>query len=639
MLREAARAFPAGKGFNGFCARWFLFLSDEVLLDVCRLLLACERAGIWPEALQHVLLHLIPKKGGGKRPIGLVNGLCRLWELVRRPLVRAWRAAQGRKYDYGARGRSSTDAVWLQALYDEAAEFSEEAAATALLDLTKAFESVPLELIWARGNEMGFPPGILRLSLEMCAFVRHLVLEGVLGEGTETLSAILAGTSFATDLLFIVMTMPCDRLLERWPRANLSLVVDDMAIQLVGEKGEVAEGILAAVDQAVGELTDIGCMVSLGDAWAPEGKTIVVSSSQQVLGRIRLGLKARGMHAAKHAKHLGVDYHPGRRGQRLRKVAAKRLREAGVRKDYIRQRRLPGKAVNRIVRTALIPAAVHGAKVLGVTDAELSKLTSLSHAAFGRATGKSAYARLSLSGGMPGARQAIEPIVAWSTAVFDQTVPEPVLQEAWRNAAARVGLSSSPFDQVSGPASATAAAARRLGWQMVGATALREPTGHLLDLRKEAPETIKKAALEAFDDWSAKRSSLAVQIGGPPFLEPLRAYCDRKSTSAAVKGSLRSMAEGGWPTQASLYAAGLSDSPLCQLCQSSPGTFYHRVRACRGTQHLRKGAWATRAGLCSAGVGTAEETATPLFRRGVAVAPPRAPLLNSFTASRWETRR
>jgi len=182
-----------------------------------------------------------------------------------------------------------------------------------------------------------------------------------------------------------------------------------------------------------------------------------------------------------------------------------------------------------------------------------------------------------------------------------------------------------PFDAVGGPATATYAAANRLGWQMVGARAFKEPNGHVLDVAVEAPATIKKAAMEAFEDWAASRSSLADQIGGPPFLEPLKDFCDRKGTPAATKGSLRSMAEGGWPSQASLFAAGLSDSPLCQLCHREPGTFYHKVRTCLGTQHFRTGAWARRAGLCSSGQGTAEETATPLLRRGIAVAPPRAP--------------
>jgi len=279
ILREAAGRFPAHKGYHGFCARWFLYLGDEALECICQLLMACERLGFWPETLQHALLHLIPKRGGGKRPIGLINGLCRLWEIARRSCVREWRAANWRKYDYGGKGRTSTDAVWLQSLYDEAMEASGLAAATMLLDLMKAFESVPLEHVWACGLRLGFPLGILRLSLEVCAFARHLTLEGVTAQGVYSLSAIMAGTSFATDLLFAVMIAPCDSLLEVWPSLNLSLVVDDLAVQAVGEKDDVPTIMLEASAAVIEDLAAMGCMVSKGERWLPGGKTVVTGTS------------------------------------------------------------------------------------------------------------------------------------------------------------------------------------------------------------------------------------------------------------------------------------------------------------------------------------------------------------------------
>ena len=116
ILREAARSFPIRKGFCGFCARWFAYVSDELLQCLCVLLEACERMGMWPGALMQAILHLIPKRGGGKRPIGLVDGICRLWERARRDLVRQWRLDHTRVYDYGAKGRQSTGGVGLVAI-------------------------------------------------------------------------------------------------------------------------------------------------------------------------------------------------------------------------------------------------------------------------------------------------------------------------------------------------------------------------------------------------------------------------------------------------------------------------------------------------------------------------------------------
>ena len=88
---------------------------------------------------------------------------------------------------------------------------SEESAA-ALIDLAKAFEYVRLELVWEAGLRWNFPEEILRLMLETFAFIRYLVLNGAVSEAVATLSAIIAGSSFAIDALFSVLIGPCDHL-------------------------------------------------------------------------------------------------------------------------------------------------------------------------------------------------------------------------------------------------------------------------------------------------------------------------------------------------------------------------------------------------------------------------------------------
>ena len=145
------------------------------------------------------LVHLIPKSSGGTRPIGLVQGLCRLWEAARRPLMVAWRTGMRRTWDNGAKGNTMSMALWLQSLWDEWAQGQDQqSAATTLIDLQKAFESVLLSRLWANGVMLGVPLQLLRLSLEMQGFLRHLVFSTVADpRGIETHTAILAGTAFA----------------------------------------------------------------------------------------------------------------------------------------------------------------------------------------------------------------------------------------------------------------------------------------------------------------------------------------------------------------------------------------------------------------------------------------------------------
>jgi len=306
-------------------------------------------------------------------------------------------------------------------------------------------------------------------------------------------------------------------------------------------------------------------------------------------------------------------------------VAKERLKGARVVKDRVKRLGLKGKAANRVLRTGLIPAAVYGAKVTGMTNGQIEALTSVAHQTLGKASGRSAYARLTLSGGLPAAGPAIAPIWEWALAVFDRRVPAGILEAAWRSAVAPVGLAKDPSAAGKGPAGAAVAAAARIGWKMPSWDSFVEPTGFCLRLKDEAPQTVKKAALEGFDDWSAERSLLAAQLGAAPWLEPLSAFLASKKPSAAVKGSLRAMAEGGWPTQASLHQDGLADSPLCRACGLHNGTLYHRVRVCQHQAWMRKGKQAARAGLIGGSPGDLEEEASPLLRRGIPIAPERLP--------------
>ena len=108
----------------------------------------------------------------------------------------------------------------------------------------------------------------------------------------------------------------------------------------------------------------------------------------------------------------------------------------------------------------------------------------------------------------------------------------------------------------------------------------------------------------------------------PPFLEPAIAFCNSKHTSPQVAGSIRSLLEGGWPSQASLHEAGLADSPDCLFCPGQRGTLFHRLRECQNTAWLRQLRLSEQAGLAGP-VGVREEASEPLLRRGVPYAPPR----------------
>ena len=142
----AARGFKrtTGLGVDSFNPRWLCHLSQGLLDGFAALLAAVERVGVWPTALRTLLISQIPKGDGGRRPIGLLPTLVRVWEKLRKPVMRSWKLTVFRAYNYADKGSSSQLAVWKQALQAEASAIAGGSAAALLVDLTKAFEMVRL---------------------------------------------------------------------------------------------------------------------------------------------------------------------------------------------------------------------------------------------------------------------------------------------------------------------------------------------------------------------------------------------------------------------------------------------------------------------------------------------------------------
>ena len=107
---------------------------------------------------------------------------------------------------------------------------------------------------------------------------RILIDRGAVGESVHTLSAILAGGSFATDCLFLVLSEPCDRVLQH-NEVSLSLFVDDIALHATGTVGSVAEDLVRATTETIGILEDeLGLSVSRSKKpWTLDHKTVKFS--------------------------------------------------------------------------------------------------------------------------------------------------------------------------------------------------------------------------------------------------------------------------------------------------------------------------------------------------------------------------
>ena len=158
MLVLAALTFPAGTGLgaDNIAPRAFARLSSEALTALATILMAAEALGDWGDAVALVLIVLLPKPDGGLRPIGLFASVIRLWSRARADIGRAWQAANSIPALFGGAGMGAQRAAWTIAARSEAAAAGALDTALGLLDLVKAFETIPHHLLAVAAARKGY---------------------------------------------------------------------------------------------------------------------------------------------------------------------------------------------------------------------------------------------------------------------------------------------------------------------------------------------------------------------------------------------------------------------------------------------------------------------------------------------------
>ena len=130
-IRKAARSIKACTALSGdfLHPRSVELLEDEALDDLAELFLVMEEVGRPP--LELLTLVFIPKPDGGKRPIGLLTGVMRLWGKTRRPFGKQWEEQNARPYFWAGHGRPASDSAHQQALRAEVARARGQESASA----------------------------------------------------------------------------------------------------------------------------------------------------------------------------------------------------------------------------------------------------------------------------------------------------------------------------------------------------------------------------------------------------------------------------------------------------------------------------------------------------------------------------
>ncbi|CAK0838667.1 unnamed protein product, partial [Prorocentrum cordatum] len=190
-LKEVIRGFePTARiGVDRWRPGMLRGVSNEGLQHILDISHRVERTLIWPEQTSTILYILIPKTFKNDRWAGPPS------------------TQPGRLL---AREGGGDRDVGPEAL----------AAATAILDLVKAFERVSLHILCEQGVEHAFPLELLAVVVSYFSMAMRLQVRGPLSEAVGTVAAIIAGNKFSVALFELIMTSAMDSLVLRCPLAK-----------------------------------------------------------------------------------------------------------------------------------------------------------------------------------------------------------------------------------------------------------------------------------------------------------------------------------------------------------------------------------------------------------------------------------
>ena len=578
-FRKALSTFPAatGLGWDDLHPRALLRLSDSLLLALLTLLAACEHQGRWPQAVAIVIIALLPKPDGGRRPIGLFPWLPRVWMRVRRQVARDWELANSRAYLYAGVGKGANVAAWKQGARAELTACLPHAQyGQALLDLVKAFERVPHHVLVREAAKLGYSLWILRLALAAYRLGRVVRVDGVLSSMVYAARGITAGSGLATTEMRILLINIVDSACKLYPAVTPTLFVDDLSAEVAGTFAFVMKQlvpfVLCVCDSMTKDLLEVS-----------KAKSVCTASDEKLGRALERGLCRFGIRFVRRVKSLGTGLGAGTRRNAM--AGAARLRAFRKRLPRFRRLRAAGVSTARLLRTGGTAAMTYGQSVMGVAPSVLLGQRRAAAAAASPATGVCGQSldvallmadETSTGKADPAFAAHTGPIGEWAQAIWERWLPLTALHRLVSSAKQRLGAARRPWNIVYGPGAAFVATAARLKWVVDNATDVTTDDGRLLRLHVDPPVVVAREVEAAVRRWrwrNVERDIPSLDSGGAgrganiaPVMSLLKPAPDNPSWTAAFRAGLKSaLLNRQWP-QSRCFAAGLANHNRCCLC-------------------------------------------------------------------------
>ena len=604
-IRDAADSFPINTalGCDNVAPRAYGRLSEAAIKALIVLFMVFEKKGQWAAVVNLVIIVLLPKKTGGKRPIGLFPTMVRIWMRARIIVARVWEAANAMPTVFGGAGMGAQKAAWQAAFDSESAALTGTSHAQSLLDLVKAFETVPHGVLAEAAAKAGYNLVILRLSLAAYRLTRVLSIEGVFSRKIKATRGITAGSGFATGELKLLLLGLMRALQVFWSeQLNCKLFVDDLTLAASGQPAQLVQLMIVVTDFVV-QWMEQRLKMQVSDT-----KSKVIASTPTIAQAIVDGTSNGKVKAATITQLLGTDT----AGSRQRRTQSQQQRCANYRscKHRIKSLRQAGVNSLQMVRAAGPPAFLYGVETIGVSDSTLSTMRSaVARDVTYDAGGKNPDIALLACDGPTGKIDPAflahsYPLQYWALAWWERWFTPEQLQRTFAEAAIKLEKTKASWWMVAaGPVTGLLATLQRIGWSMPSASEAIDDLGNSWIFGLDSPAAIVKACDSSVRRWRLNKICKALpgleagRIEVPHRIGDTALLIDfTEAVHPAVRGkrfkppdgctwetkwaaSLASAMNGGqWPQVRKAQVPSFeASSSLCQLCLKEVGTLQHRA--------------------------------------------------------------
>ena len=199
-LRQVSLSFKrhTGVSLDGIHVRHMAMLPPAARVVVALLFQVVEQLGCLPHQFQRLLIFLIPKATGGRRPIMLAPAFYRWWARARRGLADEWDEANDQPFFAASKGRTAADPVYRRALRAEKAAEEGRCVVSGLWDIAKYYERIIHALLVRRARRLKAPMRALRVCISMYRAVRYLIIAPFVASPMRATCGVAAGCGFAT---------------------------------------------------------------------------------------------------------------------------------------------------------------------------------------------------------------------------------------------------------------------------------------------------------------------------------------------------------------------------------------------------------------------------------------------------------